>query len=301
MKFLYLIGGSFLLPATLFAQACTCEGGNVVVSGSIYPSENGTYARSDFTDGQCMKNGKAVFRKGGTYIYYLSGRWVLRGVNATSDSFYQSASTTSDTPPESGYGPGGCCGGPPAEALTLTTTCPAGSLPVELTSFRLSLERESVKASWETSRERDASHFDLLKSKNGTVFETAATIPASGNTAQPRRYEWEDRTPYPGVSYYQLRQVDQDGSVHTLRVRAVVNDSGIRVYPNPVTDRLVTVLPAGLRGRAILLSSTGYPVAAFALSGTETEVRMPSVSPGVFTLIIFDEANRILRTEKLVK
>ncbi|MNE35883.1 hypothetical protein D3C80_1296700 [compost metagenome] len=54
-----------------------------------------------------------------------------------------------------------------------------------------------------------------------------------------------DENPFPGISYYQLKQVDQNGSFHLSDIRSVNNSSGmnqVKIYPNPADKGLVTLV-----------------------------------------------------------
>ncbi|PWH85298.1 T9SS type A sorting domain-containing protein [Brumimicrobium oceani] len=84
-------------------------------------------------------------------------------------------------------------------------------LPVELTDFYLNSNTESVDVMWTTASELNADYYHLLRSKDGKSFEYLAEIAANGNTSKVSNYKFTDYSPYSGVSYYQLVQVDFDG------------------------------------------------------------------------------------------
>ncbi|WP_310395423.1 T9SS type A sorting domain-containing protein [Hymenobacter sp.] len=134
-------------------------------------------------------------------------------------------------------------------------------LPVELTRFGAVLQNEGVRLSWETASEKNCDYFAVERSANGRAFEAVTQVPGSGTSTQKRTYAALDAAPLPGVSYYRLRQVDNDGTPHFSPVATVVNAgrAAATLSPNPATTtvsiRFATALvgPVNLR----VLDATG--------------------------------------------
>ncbi|MFZ1694578.1 MAG: T9SS type A sorting domain-containing protein [Flavobacteriales bacterium] len=110
-------------------------------------------------------------------------------------------------------------------------------LPIELIRFTAEPTPERhVRCSWTTATERNNDYFTIERSRDGISFEAIGTLPGAGNSVAPRDYEWPDRTPYTGLSYYRLRQTDYDGSSSLSQVVPVWLDAQgpvIAVFPNP--------------------------------------------------------------------
>ncbi|MNJ83255.1 hypothetical protein D3C87_06710 [compost metagenome] len=118
-------------------------------------------------------------------------------------------------------------------------------LPVELVSFDAQLESRQVTVTWQTASEYNSSYFDVLKSTDGENWFSIGTVSAQGNSQKTIDYELFDENPFPGISYYQLKQVDQNGSFHLSDIRSVNNSSGmnqVKIYPNPADKGLVTLV-----------------------------------------------------------
>ncbi len=76
-----------------------------------------------------------------------------------------------------------------------------------------------------------------------------------------RQYEYLDRHPVKGVSYYRLTQTDFDGTTDTFHMVAVQyfgGDKGIiKVYPNPVADGPLYLEVSGLASNeAVMINIT---------------------------------------------
>ncbi|RWU10791.1 T9SS type A sorting domain-containing protein [Pedobacter chitinilyticus] len=94
-------------------------------------------------------------------------------------------------------------------------------LPIKLTSFNAVSSGHKVKINWATATETNNSHFEILRSENGSDFNVIATVKGSGNTNTEQLYSYTDQNPLPGNSYYQLRQVDFDGNSSLSKVVVV--------------------------------------------------------------------------------
>ncbi len=87
------------------------------------------------------------------------------------------------------------------------------TLPVELAFFNAKLNKQgTVSLSWSVLSEKNNAHFEILRSIDGKTFAKIGEKQGQGNSNTSTTYTFEDSKPLPGVSYYQLKQVDQDGA-----------------------------------------------------------------------------------------
>jgi len=125
-------------------------------------------------------------------------------------------------------------------------------LPIELLYFHAKAEPDrTVALGWATASEQDNSHFTVERSANATEWEELMDVPAVGNSTNTTIYAETDRAPLPDLSYYRLRQVDEDG---TSTFSAVVpvrieEEHDIVVFPDPAQD-VVNVLFDASMGKA---------------------------------------------------
>lgn len=106
---------------------------------------------------------------------------------------------------------------------TLVSNQSSEALPVELTHFSAQLEYSSVKLNWQTAMEIDNSHFEIQRSPDGLDFQTIGSVNGSGNSLVVRDYEFVDHEfpGHQGLAYYQLRQVDFDGTTSLSEILAI--------------------------------------------------------------------------------
>ncbi|MBK9147792.1 MAG: T9SS type A sorting domain-containing protein [Flavobacteriales bacterium] len=122
-------------------------------------------------------------------------------------------------------------------------------LPVELLRFDARVDLASVRLDWTTASELNNDRFEVLRSRDGIVYEALTSVPGAGNSNSPRSYTAYDRAPWMGLSYYKLRQHDSDGQwqdSHAVPVHFGTEAAEPMVYPNPVRDiAYLQGLPSG--------------------------------------------------------
>ncbi len=97
---------------------------------------------------------------------------------------------------------------------------------------------------WTTATETDNDYFSLERSENGSNFTRIALIEGAGTTIITKKYEYLDKEPFAGTSYYRLVQVDFNGTstksetISLKRKEATFGFSAI--YPIPA-DKFVEI------------------------------------------------------------
>lgn len=98
----------------------------------------------------------------------------------------------------------------------LTTICPyrieVSVLPVELTSFTATQNNDGILIRWVTMSESNSDYFKLERSKDLYTFTEVTKVKSSVYSNRRIDYEYLDKTPYDGIFYYRLTQVDLDGA-----------------------------------------------------------------------------------------
>lgn len=174
------------------------------------------------------------------------------------------------------------------ENMSRSTTTPDmgayefGLAPVRLLDLSAMRSRNDALINWTTTGEINLSHFAVQRSKNGTGFEDAGTVAATGSFAGTKDYRFTDAgvMAKPVTLYYRLKMVNRDGTVQyskTVVVRLTNSNETVTVYPNPVVKDLfvkvnldktqkVTTNLCDLSGRK-LFSSTQTVTAGTAVLG----------------------------------
>jgi len=114
---------------------------------------------------------------------------------------------------------------------------PAGSLPVELSSFSASVNQGNVTLHWLTATETNNYGFEIQRS-NDAEFFTIGFVLGNGTTTETHDYSYVDRNLNSGSYSYRLKQMDYSGvfsysSVVNVDVTAPVAFELLQNYPNP--------------------------------------------------------------------
>jgi hypothetical protein len=116
------------------------------------------------------------------------------------------------------------------------TTPPSSALPVSLLGFTAQPENKRVKINWTTTYERDNSHFEIERSRDGVSFSKIARVAGRNTSPGLQNYSTYDDQPLKGTSFYRLKQVDIDKQFSYSKVVSVNlfdPNGGIEIYPNP--------------------------------------------------------------------
>lgn len=119
------------------------------------------------------------------------------------------------------------------------------ALPVSLLNFDAAISGAAVQLSWTTAREMNTAFFEVQYSRDGKLFQPAGKVPAMGKNGIGHTYAFTHK-PGTGKFFYRLNMVDADGSSSLSEVKMLTLEavSGIRVYPNPVKNKLNIVADA---------------------------------------------------------
>lgn len=114
---------------------------------------------------------------------------------------------------------------------------PNSTLPIGLLEFNATVCDEYVCLDWATATETNNDFFSVERSADGYNFESIATIRGGGTNVGRLSYTATDTRPYRGISYYQLKQTDFDGSNSVSPKRAVDlekrDNTYLNIYPKP--------------------------------------------------------------------
>ncbi|MBL7933276.1 MAG: T9SS type A sorting domain-containing protein [Bacteroidia bacterium] len=118
------------------------------------------------------------------------------------------------------------------------------TLPIELMDFYGENKDGINYIYWQTITEKNNKVFELERSTNGTDFLRLGNVNGKGNSQVVKSYEFVDKNPPQGLSYYRLKQVDFDGSFkyHKIIVlRRSDNSEDLIVYPNPSCEGIYNI------------------------------------------------------------
>ena len=99
-------------------------------------------------------------------------------------------------------------------------------LPIELVEFEARPNGDQVDLTWVTASEINSDYFLIEKTQDGTNFTEVAKVEAANFSNNTLNYSSVDLNPYEGLSYYRLKEVDNDGQFEYSELRPVQFSKG---------------------------------------------------------------------------
>ncbi|MFL5730622.1 MAG: T9SS type A sorting domain-containing protein [Cytophagaceae bacterium] len=193
--------------------------------------------------------------------------------------------------------------------------CSAGSavsyncpLPVEFLSFHASAQGSTaVQLDWSTATEKDNAYFVVERSLNGIDFEAVGTVHGKGNSSSIETYLFTDNEVVSGISYYRLKQVDNNGSYSYSGIETINLDGKISVnmQPNPNNGSFSIQVSGGAeKGLAeiIVLNALGQEVYTSSLNtniSNSKSIDIQHLASGIYFVQVQSNGSRWM--EKIIK
>lgn len=119
--------------------------------------------------------------------------------------------------------------------------CEGGSfspLPVELINFEVKALGNDAELKWTTANELYNRGFEIEMQGENTDFQVVGFVPGNGSTSEFNSYDFTVPNLQPGVYYFRLRQLDENGGFQLSPIRSVSfkGEILVEVQPNPASE-----------------------------------------------------------------
>lgn len=152
--------------------------------------------------------------------------------------------------------------------MSSTTTSPFGvnvALPIYISNFEGKVVEKGVELTWNVVDEKDGKEFEVLRydgrMQNEEVLGTVALT-----DQRIGKYSFLDKNPLLGTNYYQLKQIDIDGTYTKSKIVAVKPEliSATVIAPNPAQDYVNVRFSSRTAGTSevTIYNIAGQPVGA---------------------------------------
>ena len=202
---------------------------------------------------------------------------------------------------------------PAAYYLIDDVSVTSGVLPIQLISFEAKQSEEGlILLDWQITPENNNDKFIIEKSPDGKIFEETGKVKgAAGNPSIALNYNFIDREPFAGTSYYRLKQVDYDGKFIYSKVISITeqrNTLEVDIYPNPAKDIITLDIGRNIKNmktEAEIYDVLGRKILKFEIENPESatsgksEINISSLSKGMYFLKVTNGAG--LTQTKFIK
>ena len=182
----------------------------------------------------------------------------------------------------------------------------AGVLAASLTNFKAQLLNSSkTEIKWTSISEENSLEYIVEKSNNNKDWKSIATIPSKGNSNSEVNYLTFDNSPYMGLNFYRLKEVDLDGNIQFSTIVKITNRTSgkIEVYPNPVhTTATVYSSTAFTYNQSVqIFSINGSLIKTIGVrAGNTIQLPVADLGAGVYFIRLTENGTTVSET-KLVK
>jgi hypothetical protein len=129
-------------------------------------------------------------------------------------------------------------------------------------------------------------------------LEAISQIEGAGNSQNLKTYSIYDSSPLENISYYRLKQLDDNGNYTYSKIESVSlnkNETFI-IYPNPNTNGILKVNSINSSQSQIkLIDALGRIIYESYLNSSYTELDLKAYEKGVYVLLITSESTSFNR------
>lgn len=182
-----------------------------------------------------------------------------------------------------------------------TTNVARTPLPVTLLEFTGESQPTGVRLRWSTASEQNSDFFQVERSPDLLTWSHVTTVPAAGESNSLISYEAFDPTTRTSLTYYRLKQVDQDDTFTFSPVISIASTEvrDIQLWPNPSSGILRISDPTGPMTSLRVLDSRGSLVDQYINVSTNTiDLDLSGHIPGVY--FVYVESDRTSKQMRLV-
>ncbi|MFT4061541.1 MAG: T9SS type A sorting domain-containing protein [Edaphocola sp.] len=183
----------------------------------------------------------------------------------------------------------------------------SSTLPLELISFTGKWAEDAVNLEWVTENEQNVAFYSIERQTEGEYREIA-TVSAANDSKNTYSFKDEDLDTEASNIYYRLRMVDRDGNYKYSEIVAVSIGASsaavIKVYPNPVSDKLEVYHSLVPSGTVInIFSANGRKVLSQTVPANErtTSIDVSALPKGLYYVNFNNDNNTNKGVSKFIK
>lgn len=171
-------------------------------------------------------------------------------------------------------------------------TCSMLVVPIEWKSFEVMLSNDErfVDCHWTTASELNNDYFTIERSFDGAYWQQIGRVDGSGTSYLLNSYDFRDKEPLNGLSYYRIVQTDFNGTESASTIQSIQKSikGSLSVFPNPSKDKLI-VNPWKASYQSKLIDNSGREINISWSPTGQTDTS--ELFPGVYILEIIDTSN----------
>jgi hypothetical protein len=186
--------------------------------------------------------------------------------------------------------------------INMAVTLAANPLPLDLFSFEANRTEEIVNLNWQTSNEKNFSHFEVTRSNNAKEFTNIGRVEGAKNGG---KYIFVDNNPIKeAINYYQLRMVDSDGTKKLTKIIAINFDKNAKylAVQNPAENGEFVALTNIENPNFVIVNTAGNKIdfTASSISANQFSIKISQAVKGIYVLFVELEDRKVISKKVVI-
>lgn len=181
------------------------------------------------------------------------------------------------------------------DCTVLTSNISLLPLSVNFVNFEISDLGKMTKLSFGTESETNNDYFSIERSSNGQNFETIDEVKGAGNSNEYISYDFYDRNPLNGLSFYRIKQVDFDGKFEYSDTKSVKRKSGSFSITSLQADGNLHIKTDIEDYTVHICNNVGQEIIRTQMNSGDQTLNLVNLKPGIYFVTIGTETLKFFK------
>lgn len=163
---------------------------------------------------------------------------------------------------------------------------PGVFLPLSWVDVRVEYSSSLATIAWSTAAEENCSHFVVMRSRDGNTWDALGEVAAVNRYEAENSYNFTDKHPLPGESFYQVLQYDFNGAHSKSPIVSLISPvADVRFFPNPTSGSISASFDRSwVGGTVTVFDHTGRILEVYLISIQNQAINLSSLPVGLYML-----------------
>jgi hypothetical protein len=163
------------------------------------------------------------------------------------------------------------------------------TLPIRLNYFNVSAQNSQATVQWSADDIAANSLFIIERSADNVLWQPVDTVAANAGNSLTNSYQYTDKSPLPGESFYRLRIIAEKASTFISEIKMIDMPAitTLKLYPNPASDYII-LSNVGDKPRLFVTDLSGRicNVPYQVVTSDKVRIDVSGLSPGTYFVAV---------------
>lgn len=192
---------------------------------------------------------------------------------------------------------------------------PASPMPIDVMTIKAYEKtagsgQHGIQVDWTAKTETNMDHYEVERSSDGVHFSVLNNTAAVGNSTVPVNYGWFDAYPVAGDNFYRIHgfsATSEQKYTLIVKVNIAAKNSDIRIYPNPISGKTVSVMiENGIVGayKVRLINNNGQTITTNTINYTggslAQQMEVGDIASGSYKMEVINPDNKKTKSTVII-